>query len=895
MPASSASAAGQVAALSLVSVTTTATVSGVLPLTGNGQTINETLAIGTYSGAAGSLNVSTSTKAVGTSDFSFSGVKLTAGSVEDITVYSIRFNQSGSAAASDLSNVIVSDGSTNYATTVSSDGKYYTASFGTAGLTIAKGLSKEFTVKGTIAGGSARTIKFDIYRSTDIVVKGTIYGYYLTIDANTTNPFNTTLNPVFMGSTITVSAGTLRVDKSATGAPAANVTIGGTGVVLGAFDFVVAGEAVNVSSIILAVATTTGATNHGKLSNVTLSKADGTIIAGPVDVTFVSAGSGTVTFTGTVSFPVGTTQVIVKGNLDNLWTSNDTIIVSFNTPATKITSMTGATTGNTIAATPASQVSANTMTVKAGSLVVTVSGTPVAQTVIKGVTGFTFANYLFDASASGEDIKVTTVQLTDNNVTSAESELSSMQLWDGSTALNTGSNVLSLTAAGGAANDTTFTLDNALIIPKGTQKTIALKGNISGSATTGGVFQWGLKASATINATGVSTTQTITVTTTVQTGQAMTVAAAGQYSVALDASTPVSRLIAANTTGNIMTVLKFHATSEQINITKVRLALLSASSTTNDFSQVYLYDGGTLLGQGTLGTGNASGTLSAASSTFTLSTPLQVPANGDKQLTIKADIAPITTAYSVATPGHLVAIDYYGSTDNSENVGTGVSSGQQVAGYSANTAQAAAYIYRSVPTVSKIDLGATKLTNGTNDLLKFRVAADAKGDIDLYKFTFRIATSVASATYLTLVDVTGGNETTLYASATAAILPWTDGSADLDVILLASPGTPGTSAVAPRTVAAGSYRDFVVRATITGATTNATVSTKLMGDAALYQANNTFVQAASTVDAWTTLSNNFIWSDFSAANHSAAKLDWTNGYLVSGLPSSNLTPQTISF
>ncbi|KKT26564.1 MAG: Envelope glycoprotein J [Parcubacteria group bacterium GW2011_GWA2_43_9b] len=174
MPAvSGTSYAGQVASLALVAVETIATVSGTLPITGNGQTINESLSIGTFSGTAGSLNVSTTTKAVGTTNFNFSGLKLTAGSVEDVTIYSIRFNQSGSAAASDLANVVVSDGTTKYATTVSSDGKYYTASFGTAGLLIGKGLSKEFTVNGDVVGGSARTIKFDIYRATDIVVKGT--------------------------------------------------------------------------------------------------------------------------------------------------------------------------------------------------------------------------------------------------------------------------------------------------------------------------------------------------------------------------------------------------------------------------------------------------------------------------------------------------------------------------------------------------------------------------------------------------------------------------------------------------------------------------------------------------------------------------------------------------
>ncbi|MFH0873371.1 MAG: hypothetical protein V1846_00820, partial [Candidatus Komeilibacteria bacterium] len=903
MPTTLDSYAGQIAALALVSVETTATISGVLPITGNGQTINATLSIGTFAGLAGSLSSATSTaKEVGTTAYNFSGVKLTAGSVEDITIYSIRFNQSGSAAASDLANITVSDGTTSYATVVSSDGKYYTASFGTAGLTIAKGLSKEFTIKGDIISGSARTIKFDIYRSTDMVVKGNIYGYYLTLDTpNTTFPFNTGTNPVYMGNTATVSSGTLRVDKSSTGAPAANITIGATGQLLGSFDFVVAGEAVNVASMVLAIATTT-VTNKGTLTNITLSKADGTIIAGPVDPTWSAASTFIATFSGTVSFPVGTTQVIVKGNLDTNWTADDTIIASFNKPSDKITSITGGTTGNNITATPASQVSCNTMTVKAGSLVVSVSGTPVAQTVIRGVTGYTFANYIFDASASGEDIKVTTIALQDSMGAGATGlDLTTMQLWDGATALNTGGNVIN--PAAGTVSDVnahTFTLDVPLVITKGTSKTVALKGNLSGNATAGSTntHGWGLIASAAVTATGVSTTLDVSETVNDAVGQLMTIASAGQYSAVLDSSTPTGKLIAANTTGNTMTVLKFYATSEQVNVTKIRLSLNNASSTGNDLSKVYIYDGATLLGQGTLGIGNVQGTLNNASSTFTLTTPLQVPANTSKIVTIKADIAQILTASTVATAGHQIAIDYYGSTSASENVATGASSGTQITGYSATTAQTAAMILKSVPTVALVALPSTTLSNATMAIFKFSVAADAKGDIDLYKFSFKIATTNPTTggplvvNSITLVDVTSSNEVTLNASTTNFI----NSGTIAEIVLLASPGTQDL-ATTTRTVSAGTTRTFELRATLSGVGSGAVLNTQLEGDAADIAALNAGLVTRALAESDD--NDDFIWSDLSDVNHTntlfdSTVTDYLNGYLVSGLPSSNTAVQQLS-
>ncbi len=902
MPTVLDSYAGQVAALSLVSVTTTATISGALPLTGNGQTINATLAIGTFSGDQGSLHAATTTKEVGTVNFNFSGLKLVAGSVEDITIYSIRFNQSGSASASDLANIVVSDGTTSYATVVSSDGKYFTASFGTAGLVIAKGLSKEFTIKGDIASGSARTIKFDIYRSTDIVVKGNVYGYYLTVDTDTTYPFNTGTNPVFMGATITIGSGSLRVDKSSTGAPAANITIGATGQLLGSFDFVVAGEAVNVASMVVNIATTTSTNNGGGLTNIVLTKADGTILAGPVDSTYSSSAVQLATFSGTVTFPVGTTQVLVKGNLGTTWSANDTIIVSFSTAASKVTSITGGTTGNNITATPASNVLANTMTIKAGSLVVSVAGTPVAQTVIRGITGYTFANYIFDASASGEDIKVTTIALQDTEGAGASgAELTTMQLWDGTTALNTGTNVVSPSDGTTGAVAYTFTLDVPLVITKGTSKTVALKGNIVGNASSGSTntHGWGLIASAAVTATGVSTTLDVAETVNAATGQLMTIASAGQYSAVLDSSTPTGKLIAANTTGNIMTVLKFYATSEQVNVTKIRLSLNNASSTGNDLSQVYIYDGATLLGQGVLGIGNAQGKTANASTTFTLTTPLQVPANTSKLVTIKADIAQILTASTVATAGHRIAIDYYGSTDTSENVATGASSGTQIAGYSATTAQTEAMILKSVPTVALVALTDTVLSNSTMAIFKFSVAADVKGDIDLYKFTFKIATSGPAETTalaiddITLVDVTGGIETTLNASTSNFYVSVGN---IVESVLLASPGTQNL-ATTTRTVSAGTTRIFELRASITGSITGASIKTQLEGDAAkvVLVGGTLWERDAVEADA----SDDFIWSDLSDVNHTntlfdSTVTDYLNGYLVSGLPSSATAQQTVS-
>jgi len=153
----------------------------------------------------------------------------------------MRWYQAGSIASGDLANVVVKiDGdSTSYPTTVSSDGKYYTAVFGT-GLTIDKGLSKEVYIQGDIVGTGAagRSVRFDVYKNTDINLVGETYGYgitptpsaniYASVTAAGTNSgfigtgSSSTFaagTPYFKGVTVTVGAGSVTSLQKASTVP----------------------------------------------------------------------------------------------------------------------------------------------------------------------------------------------------------------------------------------------------------------------------------------------------------------------------------------------------------------------------------------------------------------------------------------------------------------------------------------------------------------------------------------------------------------------------------------------------------------------------------------------------------------------------------------------------
>ncbi|MCH7883309.1 peptidoglycan-binding protein, partial [Patescibacteria group bacterium] len=354
MASSLGSFAGQIGFLSVVAVDAGgAAVLGVLPITGVGHTINSTLSIGSVDITRGALDPNTnSTKEVGTTAYNFAAVKLTAGSAEKIRLHSIRWNQSGSAAVTDLANIEVIVDGVNYATKVSGD--FYTAIFD-GGILIGKGLTKDITLRGDIVSGSARTVFFDIRKDTDVYVTGETFGYGITVSAVTvgvvddTNSQFTAVTPFFDASKVDIAAGTLVVSSNNT-VPSGSIANGANGVPLASFKFDVTGEPISWTELKFTIATTSGGGTDGDelLTNITVVDQNGTVIAGPQDPT---AQGNTVTLSDTVTLPVGINILTVKGNLDNDWEDGDTIDISFN-PKSDLTSVKGDVSGDTITPTP---------------------------------------------------------------------------------------------------------------------------------------------------------------------------------------------------------------------------------------------------------------------------------------------------------------------------------------------------------------------------------------------------------------------------------------------------------------------------------------------------------------------------------------------------------------
>ncbi|MBI4134777.1 MAG: peptidoglycan-binding protein [Candidatus Sungbacteria bacterium] len=888
MAASLDSYAGQVVKLSVVAVDAgSSAVSGSLPVSSNGMTVNGTLSIGTFATPVrGATDPGAdATKEVGTKNFVFSAVKFTAGSAEDVLVKSLRWDQSGSASASDLKNVKIVVGTTEYAT--ENDGKKYWATFGD-GITVAKGANIEMAIKGDIEGGSNRTITFDIEKKQDIVALGKTYGYYLTpgggsSGACTDGNFSSNQEPYFCAYDHTINTGTLRVEKSNSVA-ATNIPVDITNTDLGAFTFEAKGEEVQVTSI--TVDFTISSSNSASTSDLTgvrIVDANGSTVAGPKD-----PASGLVTFTDTWNIPTGVNVYKFQAKPDTTFVTNDTILVELNTG--NMTAK-GLVTGKTITVAPSSTaINGNTQTVRAAGLSVSVASTPVAQSVVRGLNGFLFSKFQYDATNSGEDIRVTSQAITFTTSSTADADdLNNCVFYDGTAALNTGTNVVTPSGnAAGADPTATVTFDNHLIVPKGSTKVIDVKCNIGAAFVADSTISIGIAASQDTAATGVTTGTSVTESLTTSVGQTMTVRSGGSFTVALDASSPSERWVIAGVANQTMSVFKLHATNEALKLDKFHVQFNGATASSTEFSKMTLWDGATKVGE-------AVWTGSDVTATSTLTADFIIPKDGDKLLTVKADVTAVGVS-EPAGPGRLLRVDFDGDATTSTTA-IGQSSGSSFnVTTSADVTGNGGRIAKAYPTLARLSVPSNTLSNGSMSLYRFSVTAPASGDIGLNKFTFDVSSTTVATTSAFSVYGYSDSAFSVQAYNNNPLNSTTDSDTGTVQVFFDPSAQGGTTAALNEAVQvpAGTTRYFELKATLASVATGDTINVSLLGDAAYWarNTNNFFMASSSGIAADT--NGDFVWSPNTTTTSATTTNDWANGFRLPGLPSTNMEQQSFS-
>jgi hypothetical protein len=960
---SAGSLGGQLAGLSLVSVNASVPVQAALPISGTQHTVNETLTIGSVTMVRGSLDPGASaTKKVGTSDYTFSAVKVTAGSAEKLYLKSVRWHQTGSAGTDDLANIKTYVDGKAYEHSVSSDGKFYTASFveenGGKGILIDKGFSKEMSIKGDILDGSGRTVDFDIAKRNDIFIEGQTFGYAIkppatgsSVPTADTAAFSSSEDPWYDAAQVTIATGSISVSNSNT-VPAQNIAINVADQPLGAFLVTVKGEDVSVGRVGFNVSfdTIDSGEDVDDITNVVLVDEGGNVIAGPVDGTAADsantsgAGHGSVVFTDTIIFPVGENIYQLKGKVGTDLNNNSTVQAS-TTPSNDFATVTGQITGNTITPSPTSAISLNLMTVKTGALNLSVSSVPIAQTIIAGASDFLFANYVLDATGSGEDIRMTSIPLEYNvGGGGSASDVTDCKLSDGSSVVTSAKNPTA------AASGTSFTfLGGGLVIPKGTAKTLTMTCDLITGAT--GTYEWGIDGAQTTftGATGLTSGQTIVETITDSEGQLMTAATGGSLTIALDSSSPGYQVVNANQTGVTLAKYRYSATNEDVDIRQVALQLTTTASNTpiNLVGRtVTLWADGAQIGTAVFATTDWATSSAIAVGDF------KVPKDGSKILTVKGDVANISVSGPMTFSGDLLKVDYDGGNVGlNGNYGTGAASGSTISGGTTDTAVTGTRIFKAYPKFAHIPLSTSEraLTAGTTadkTLYKFSVTA-VGGDVALYKFSFSISSSTAPAgqagattslhsLYSFTTDSTFSTPDTSFSSdgllnaqqchRMGGIRNSEDGNDDLigngagevngaapsAEIFIDKSATGCNTATATTTYTVPSGQTYYFRlaatvATVESATGVESFQVGLLGDAAFptaHQAGPTYTgdmgpvglaggNATQGVD--DQANDDFIWSPISTTTAiTVGDLDYTNGYLLPGLPTVNMPLETFT-
>lgn len=894
--------AGQVASLSVVSINTTATVAGSLPITGAQQTVNSTLAIGGATTYVSSFDPNSyRTESIGTTGLTFSGIRVTASSAEDQKLMSVTWNQSGSIGSNDLANLVTVVNGTSYPVTVDSTGKYYSSTF-PSGILIPKGNTVDVYLKGDIVGNDAsgRTIEFDIYRQSDVYLVGQTYGYGVTPISGTSGSDTsytaqtsvsdqsrfTTGTPWFEGSLVLVQPGTLSTVGNAGSIGAQNIAVNVPGQVLGGFTTNFTGEPVTVQSLVFHVSSSTPGY---QLTSVSIVDQNGHVVAGPVDEVDSTA---TLTFNSSITFPVGPETYTIKGQVASGAPNGTTFQLSTNPSSSDWTNAQGQTSGANVSLTNGS-FTLSTMTVEGPSLIISAASNPAATNVAPGAQNYVFANINLDASQSGEDVRLSSLPIALTlGGSAAIGDLSSCQLWNGSTPLN--NQVVNGSAFTGSNTTANFIFQNALTIPKGTVVTLSLTCNLQSGLTGSRTYAFGVNTANYPSPTGVSSgigllTSGGNTDLTVQTGHSgvMTLGTAS-LAASVDSSSPSYAVAAGGATGVTIGTVNLQPTSDSVNLTKIGLRLNGNLASSSDVAMAYIYANGVKVGS-VLFTGSpvAVGSNNYYYATSTLATSINLPQNVGTLLTIKADISQIGPG-SAGTDGHEIKIDLADAN------GTGVSSGASVDSGATASSVAGVGIFRSYPTFATAgSLSSTLLgTVSGATLYQFSVTANSNNSISIDKFSVNVGTSSAS----TANGTTSVNNLKMYAYTDSGfsqtVSGFSNGLINTPVTNLLNTGTTTVTATSPVVIPQGTTYYFKVVGDVTQqAGTNGThgsVQTYLAGDS---------VNLAPAMYNVSALSGyNLVWSPnattTSAQNVSAN--DWTNGYGLIGLPSTGMQATTLS-
>lgn len=816
-------------------------VQGTFPLTGNIMTIVDGstsladvylddqsvggLAYATISSATGNLEVGNTAKEVFklriTQNNSKEAVKL-----EKLVVYYEGTAQEGT----DLKNwKLYSPEGNVLATAEKAVDRYVTFNLATP-YVVDKGLSKDLSVKVDVMDGSGRYFRVLIQNDYDVVVKGVTTGASIvpldSAGAALTSSDTQNANGGFM-----MKAGTISVSKTAS-SPSGNVAPGSNNIVLAKFDLKAVGEKIDIRKIGLYVdvASTTGASSiassHQLTGTISVKDASTgeTYLSISADTTGIQGSSTVATSTmdtyqqnlsSYIYVESGQTKTIeVVGSTPSTATSSASYLVSIGMLYGKRYSTNDYTTLSS------NSYDANSLSVTNVALTVTKSASFANTNRAKGAQGVKIAEFVLQAS-SADDIKITNLSIDIASSTNVQN----VKLMDGTTQIGS-------TASTPSASSTQFALDN-FVVTKSQSKTIGVYADVLSNVITNDTVQVTVPVSG-ITGYGVASSKSLDSTPSANTFLQTITLKTGTLTVSKDSSAPTTKIVMAGQTGVELNKIRFDAYNEDLNLKKITLILKTPSTSATsgwpvttlagNFSNVYLYDGTTLLNTGGSPVSSADGTVTISGLNVTL------PQGTPKILTVKADIS----ASGVLTPASVGAVAVNGV--DSTNIEVYSTAGLMTSGITDTSSSTSAYFLftDAAPAVANAwTASATKGSVSTLDEVgRFTISNTAPSGgreitIEALAFTALLggdytAASSSSAVVQTfkLYDTDGS----LIATTTAATAI-SGNDVDYDISFATTSAAWVTYGTGSLKIAAGSSKTVIVKADTTSIRTGLTSTT----------------------------------------------------------------------
>ena len=900
-------------------------VSGAFPVAGNVFTV------GTIQ--AGRLDIQKGTTptnpTLGASEAEISNFKLTA-NTNDIEVRRITLLQAGSISSSDLTNFKLYTGATLVASTASLAGDKIVLNFTTPYI-ITNGTTKTFSLKANVAGRTGRTIRTYVEYTTDIYAVDKLYNSGASVCINNDGGCVGS-SAAFDGTgadyiEVLTQGGALSIAYN--GPATANIAKGTQDVVLFKFSINNSESDVEVRDVDFTIESLAGDVKAGGVEffrDIKIKDLDtGLTWMGPV-----SYPAGIVNGDTFVDITLSDSRVIPAGKTMNLAITADlanSVDANFIDEQYRVVLGDGAeifdaadvrvnSTSEFLAVSkiiPNSSITGNYMTVKESSLTVALAASPSASIAVKKQQMIPTAGFVLSAGAQS-DVTVRSVKLSGRGDNTGNYEVADLaevvtacDLYDGATKVGTTQSIDTLTGQIQISN-----MD--VKIAQGTSKTLVVKCTADSTVDQvgGDNFAVGIALPADIVAEdgdSNSITPTLTAGVSGNAGAAPTLAQnvknGGVVTIAADNLRQSTILVADGTTWQNVASYKATAQYEEVTIDRVRVIGTGDSAS---FSSVAIAQNGAVKGEDVLSAGMNQ------SKDIVLSTPIIVPKDGSTTFQIWTKIANVEGYASneatsgIARSGATVqaGIEYnvqvgewdaaYAGDLNVRLIGS--ASGDRLYAASGANINGNSFVVRKTkPTVTRQALSSTTLVDGSNDLYKLQISADAAGSVAVKKLTFTVTNSGVDLNNFRIRK--GSTDININ-----DVVITDEAGNDLEGVALYGGSNVIVSFVNEETIS-GAGSVYTLAANVAGAGSGDSVSASLTRDLAQPIVSGYITAGAfggfegPNLDAvpYATIAaagasdtvGHFIWSDNSEVPHSAAlstSRDWTNDTYVEDLTQS---------